>query len=117
MNENLIKKGFDRYGRQRYLNKDTGKIFFFGEKHRKEYSQEIKDKAVALYIDGVAIRAVARNFEVSHVSILNWIKKAAIEMEATMNQEIAKQEYTLVELDEMWHFLKKKILSSGSGSL
>ena len=63
-----------------------------------------KAMAITLYTIGLSIHAIAKLFDVSPTSILRWIKT------------FAKQHYDkpepgdaiLIELDEMWHYLKQK---------
>ena len=42
-------------------------------------SKKRKTMAIALYLEGLGVRSVARIMKVSHVSVLNWIKLAANE--------------------------------------
>lgn len=109
----IVKFGKSPKGKQKYYNKETGKFFTEDPEPRKSVSQETKDEAVSLYLDGTCVRAVARCFKVSHVSVLKWIEKAALSLSETEQQT----EYQDVQLDEMWHFTKKKIKNSGCGLL
>ena len=73
----------------------------------------IKLFAVALYLHGVSMHAIAKWVGVSTPAVLKWIRNHA-------KQHCPKPEpgeAMLVELDEMWHYLKKKPSSSGSGKL
>lgn len=107
----IIKKGFDKQGNQRYLNKETGKIFTLTTKTAKRFSDEVKEKALQMYLECMSVRAISRLLDVSHVSVLKWIKKAALSVEPTTQPS----DYVKVELDEMWHFIKKKNEKLGSG--
>ena len=112
-NNKIIKKGFDKRGNQRYLNKETGKIFTLNEKTAKRFSDDVREKAIEIYLEGAGVRAVSRLLGTSHVSVLNWIKKAALSITPVEQPT----DYQAVELDEMWHFLKKSKTNPGFGSL
>ena len=73
----------------------------------------VKLFAVALYLHGVSMNAIAKWTRVSPPAVLKWIRNHAKEHcpKPTPGEAI------IVELDEMWHFLEKKTVSSGSGRL
>ena len=77
------------------------------------YPSEIKEKAVALYLEGLGFRAIGRLLGVSNVAVLKWIRQAADALPAT--KKPAKVD--ILELDEVWHFVKKRAKSSGCGLL
>ena len=60
--------------------------------------------AVILYTQGLSIRAIARLIEVSPSAVLKWIKTFA----KTHYEKPAPGDAILVELDEMWHYIKSK---------
>ena len=60
--------------------------------------------AVTLYTQGLSIRAIARLIEVSPSAVLKWIKTFA----KTHYEKPAPADAILVELDEMWHYVKSK---------
>lgn len=43
------------------------------------YSQEFKDKAVMMYIDGKSSKEVGDELGISHMSVQAWVKKAGFE--------------------------------------
>ena len=53
---------------------------------------------------GLSIRAIARLIEVSPSAVLKWIKTFA----KTHYEKPAPGDAILVELDEMWHYIKSK---------
>ncbi len=73
-----------------------------------------KSLAVFRYCHGVSMNALSKMFGVHTSSVLKWIRRYA-------TTHGAKPEPTgnamVLELDEMWHFLKKNARSSGSGRL
>jgi transposase len=73
-----------------------------------------KSLAVFRYGHGVSMTALAKMFGVHASSVLQWIRRFAREHSAT--PEPVGQAIVL-EVDEMWHFLKKNGTTSGSGRL
>ena len=72
-----------------------------------------KAMAVTLYTLGLSIRAIARLIGVSPTAVLKWIKTFA----KTHYEKPAPGDAIIVELDEMWHYLRSKKTSYGSGKL
>ena len=70
-----------------------------------------KAMAVTLYTLGLSIRAIARLIGVSPTAVLKWIKTFA----KTHYEKPAPGDAIIVELDEMWHYLRSKKTSYGSG--
>ena len=72
----------------------------------------LKRHAIELYCLGLSMNAVAKHIGVSAQSMLRWVRDHA-------QHHCPKPEPTgstaVVELDEVWHFIKKKPPSSGSG--
>jgi insertion element IS1 protein InsB len=66
---------------------------------------QTKIKAVLFYLSGISMNRIAFLLRVSAQAVLNWIRAFAIE-------HYKKPEPTgkaiVLELDEMWHYLKKK---------
>lgn len=105
-----VKIGFQA-GKQRYRCKDCGKTFTQGS--QRGYSVEIKQKALALYLEGLGFRAIGRLLGVSNVAVLNWVREAA----DVLPKPEAPAFVDIMELDEAWHFVKKRAESSGCGLL
>ena len=104
-----IKNGKDQKGVQTYKNKVTGKC------KRAEYkgvNNETKTMAVMMYLKGLSYRSIADVIGVSHVTIMNWVKGIYHEMNNIPLVD-PNRSFNDVEIDEMWHFLKKKISKSG----
>ena len=73
----------------------------------------IKLFAVGMCLHGVSMNAIAKWTGVSTPAVLKWIRNHAKEY----CPKPVPGEATIVELDEMWHFLGKKTANSGSGRL
>ncbi len=97
-----VKNGFMK-GQQRYKCKKCGLNFI--EKPRRGHSSSTKALAVWLYLSGLSQRRIARFIGVSPVAIMKWIKAFALEHAPKPVPDGTG--VAVVELDEMWHFLKK----------
>lgn len=73
----------------------------------------VKREAVALYCTGLSLNAIARRFGVAAQSVLRWVRDHADRH--CPRPEPAPGTACVVELDEVWHFVKKRLPSSGSG--
>jgi len=75
----------------------------------------MKDKllAVVLYMYGLSLNSIAKLFHVSATAVLKWVHKFAQE-----TYEKPKPGSAIVmEIDEMWHYLKEKPASPVYGRL
>lgn len=69
----VLKSGIIK-GRQRYKCRSCS-YHFTVEKMGKSISSYYVIKALQLYIEGVSLREIERLLGVSHVSVMNWVKK------------------------------------------
>jgi hypothetical protein len=74
--ENQIKSGIINK-RQRYKCKDCG-YYFTVSKLGKKIDDYYVNKALQLYLEGLTYREIERILGISHVSILNWVKKYGV---------------------------------------
>jgi len=107
-----VKNGFMQE-QQRYKCKECG--YNFIDKPRRGHSQPVLALAVWLYLSGLSQRRIARLFGVSTPAVLKWIKTFALKN--APKPVPAGEGAAVVELDEMWHFLKKRPAKSGYGRL
>jgi transposase len=70
--------------------------------------------AVFLYGHGISMNALGKMFGLHASSILKWIRRCATECYVKPDPT---GKAIIMEIDEMWHFLKKNAASSGSGRL
>jgi hypothetical protein len=99
-------------GKQRYRCKACG--LNFTDTPPRGMPLRIKVTAVLLYLSGLSMNRTAKLLGVSTPSVMAWIEQFA----KTYAQKPEPEGRALViELDEMWHFLKKRPTSSGSGRL
>src|SRR5947199_2920747 len=74
----------------------------------------LKATAVLLYLSGLSMNRTAKLLGVSTPSVMTWIEQFA---KAYAQKPEPEGRAVVVELDEMWHFLKKRPTSSGPGRL
>ena len=106
----LIKSGH-ACGRQRWRCKGCGRQFTRTEPRGKPAA--VKRHAIELYCLGLSMNAVAKHIGVSAQSMLRWVRDHA--QAHCPKPEPAGSSTAVVELDEVWPFLKKSPKSSGSG--
>ena len=105
-----VKNG-KRSGEQCYICKDCGFQYTSEESNRR--SDVERSKAIALYLLGLSMRAIAKLFSVNVTTILYWVRNFAI----VNYTKPTPQGPIDIELDEMWHFIKSKKTSVGYGKL
>jgi transposase-like protein len=96
-------------GKQRWRCKACDKRMTEGKRVR--YPQSVKDKAIQLHLEGMGFRAIARIMGCSNVAVLKWVRQAANQLPKTELPEYVE----VMEVDEMWHFVKKRRESCGYG--
>ena len=97
-------------GHQRYHCRDCGCAFTMTPPRGKPPA--MKALASLLYAMGnMSFCSIARLLGVSDVAVLNWIRDEA----RKLPEPRPKSEQVIVTLDEMWHFIQKKLASSGFG--
>lgn len=96
-------------GKQRYKCKACG--YHYTQAQSRHYNQETRQKAIALYLEGLGFRAIGRLLGVSNVTVLKWVRQAALQL-----PEPEKPTFVdIIELDELWHFVKKRRKNAGFG--
>ena len=99
-------------GNQRYKCKDCD--CQFQPNRRKGKAESTKRLAVLLYLCGLSMRTIAKIVKTDVHAVYRWIRKFA---EENYEKPKPKSEAVIVELDEMWHFIKDKKTNSGYGRL
>jgi transposase len=74
----------------------------------------LKATAVLLYVSGLSMNRTAKLLGVSTPSVQAWIEQFA---KTYAQKPEPEGRAVVIELDEMWHYLKKSRTSSGSGRL
>ena len=113
-----VKNGLVNGGKQRYLCKSCGRNYT--NQPRRKYPLSMRLRALVMYKEGLGIRAIGRILEVSNVTILRWIREIGNDLRSWYNDKLLAETQTeipVLEIDEMWHFLKKNSRKSGFGLL
>src|SRR3954454_14732152 len=106
-----VKNGLMR-GQQRHLCKGCGLNFTNTPARSKPLA--LKAAAVLLYISGLFMKRTAKLLGVSTPTIQAWLEQFAA---AYAQKPKPEGRAVVIELDEMWHSLKKSPDPSGSGRL
>ena len=106
--ENSVKSGH-HLGRQRYRCKDCS--CQFTREIPKGKDLETKCLAIILYVNGLSFRAIANIVGVSHKAVYDWVRVFGLET----YEKPKPQGEVVIELDELWHFVKAKKTNFGSG--
>lgn len=110
-----VKCGFIS-GNQRYKCKSCSHQFTSFEP--RGASKETKNFALKLYLEGMSLRAIGRLLKYSNVAILKWIRQFGEQAQQIHQQEISKlRKVSVMEIDEMHHYVGKKSAQSGRGWL
>ncbi len=109
--EEHVKNGFTR-GKQRYWCKACG--LNLTDTPPRGLPLRLKVEAVLLYLSGVSMNRTAKLLGVSTPTVQAWIERFA---EVYAQKPEPEGRAVVVELDEMWHFLKKRPTNFGSGRL
>ena len=109
--ESHVKNGLMR-GKQRYLCKSCGLNFTDTPASGKPLA--MKAAAVLLYVSGLSMNRTGKLLGVSTPTIQAWLEQFA---KAYAQKPEPEGRAVVIELDEMWHYLKKSPSSSGSGRL
>jgi transposase len=111
--EEHTRNGFMR-GKQRYRCKACG--LNFTDTPPRGMPLALKATAVLLYVSGLSMNRTAKLLGVSTPSVQAWIEQFA-KAHAPKPEPRGQGRALVIELDEMWHYLKKSRTSSGSGRL
>ena len=99
-----IKAGKAKAGSQMYRCKICGRRYTPKPKERM-YSEEVKNQAIKLYMEGNSGRAVGRILGISKNTCLYWIKKYAKRIEEKTH---SNERVKVIEMDELYSFIERK---------
>ena len=109
--EEHVKNGLRR-GKQRYRCRACG--LNFTDTPPRGMPLAVKAAAVLLYVSGLSMNRTAKLLGVSTPTVQAWLERFA---EDHAKKPEPEGRALVIELDEMWHYLKKNPRSSGSGKL
>lgn len=107
--QNQIKSGRNRSGTQRYECKECGR-HYTPEPKPQGYSDEVRVRAVRMYVDGINFRRIGRELGVNPQSVANWVKAHAHRLPPAPLPAGVET----VEMDELFTFIKTKKSQSTS---
>lgn len=99
-------------GNQRYKCKECG--CQFQPNRIKGKPESTKRLAILLYLLGLSMRTISKIVKSDVHAVYRWIRDFA---EKNYEKPAPQTSEVVVELDEMWHYLKDKKTSSGYGRL
>ncbi len=97
--------------RQRYKCKSCG-YYFSVNKIGKKIDNYYVNKALQLYLEGLTYREIERILGISHVSIMNWVKKYNIKRPASTNYHPT---YKILNASELSNYFQNTSHLSGAG--
>jgi len=114
--EHYVKNGI-KYNKQRYKCKKCG--CHFTQSHKRGASLQTKLLALNMYLEGMGFRSIGRILKVSNVTVLYWIRTLGKSVKAYIQDQMPDdiRHVDIIEMDEMWHFTKKKNDRYGFGLL
>ena len=71
------------------------------------YSIEVKRKALKYYLEGIGFRRIERLLGMSHVTVINWVKKAGGKIKDIVFEEKKAEKVDVLEMDELCIKIKK----------
>jgi transposase-like protein len=102
--EGQIKTGRNRCGTQRYLCRNCGKTYTLEAKQRG-YAEEVREKAVRMYVEGNNFRRIGRLLSVNHQSVVNWVNAYHDKIK---DKTAVPRNSKTIEMDELWTFVEEK---------
>ncbi|MFT4204812.1 MAG: IS1 family transposase [Chitinophagaceae bacterium] len=106
-----VKNGHIR-GRARYRCKNCKYDYTVMQKSTA-IAAETKRLALAMYLEGLGFNSIGRILKVSHVSVMNWVKKYGKQAEELRSEKAVE----VAEMDEMHTYVGSKKTTFGSGLL
>jgi len=99
--------------RQRYKCKSCG-YYFTVNKQGKQIDDYYVNKALQLYLEGLTYREIERILGVSHVSVMNWVKKYNIKRPMNTNYHLT---YKILSSSELTKHFQNTDKIRGAGVL
>jgi transposase-like protein len=110
--DKIVKSGIVNE-RQRYKCKSCN-YFFTVNKLGKQIDQYYVTKALQLYLEGLTYREIERIIGVSHVSVMNWVKKYNIHKVQNTNYHPT---YKILSQSELSSYFAKPEHTKGAGMI
>lgn len=101
----IRKNGKNKQGKQNHIYVSCGRQFIEDYEFHQGYSDEIQQKCLTMYVNGMGFRAIERVMNVHHTTIILWVKQVGELLPDAYEPEVAPQ---VGELDELETFVGKK---------
>lgn len=108
--DKVIKSGIVQ-DRQRFKCKSCG-YHFTVNKLGKQINEYYVNKALQLYLEGLTYREIERILGISHVSVMNWVKKFGVKRPSNTNYHPT---YRIMSADEVARYFSDKSNLKGAG--
>ncbi|HEX8608387.1 MAG TPA: IS1 family transposase [Pedobacter sp.] len=105
--EKQIKSGKNRCGSQRFLCQECGRTYT-PEPKPQGYAEEVREKAVRMYVEGINFRRIGRLLAVNHQSVVNWVNLYHSKISGKAQEKATQTTAETVEMDELWTFIGAK---------
>ncbi len=99
-----FKFGKNRCGTQR-MQCSICSTTYTPEPKNQGYSEEVREKAVRLYVEGNNFRRIGRLLNVNHQSVVNWVNSYHAKVK---DKAVVPANSEAIEMDELWTFVGKK---------
>ena len=100
-----VKNGIVR-SKQRYRCKSCG--CNYTQSSMSGTPLDVQKRCIELYLEGVGFRGIERLTGISNVTVMRWVNKLGDNIERLRPQTGEVEPMSVMELDEMWHFVQKK---------
>jgi transposase-like protein len=100
----VIKSGLNSTGSQRYKCRSCVR-YFTPQPKPMGYDDELKQKALQLYLEGTSLRSIGRILNVHHQSVANWVATSAERLPDQVQDTTPAE---TVEIDELFTYIGKK---------
>lgn len=102
--EKQIKTGRNRSGTQRLMCRGCGRTYT-PEAKKQGYAEEVREKAVRMYVEGNNFRRIGRLLSVTPQSVVNWVNAYH---EKIKEKIVLPAKTETIEMDELWSFVGEK---------
>ena len=101
--------GYTGSGSQRYRCRKCG-ARYTPQRKQQGYGEEFRFKAIRMYMDGLSFRQIGRQLDISHATVMNWVKAHVDQLAETPMPD----KVDTVEMDELYTFIGDKKTGSTS---
>ena len=120
--DSQCKSGFV-IGKQRYLCKVCGMNFTEGDA-REKHPDKIRNAAIELYVEGCGFRRISRllkkifDIDVCYQLVIHWVKSESKKIDRAATKFMKRiNEIPILEMDELYTYIKKNKIKSEYGLL